>query len=207
MIQYNLRINPRRCYFLIMLETITNFDFSILYWIQENMRTEWLDSFCAFLSRAFQLGVPWFLLGGIMFCFKKTRAAGVMLAAAVVLTFFFNEVAIKNLADRVRPCNIDLSIPLAVKRPESYSFPSGHTATAFAAVGVLVFKHKKAGIPLVLFAVLMGFSRLYLFVHFPTDVLAGAEFGFLMAWVTVLLFKECKYDEKLSNLDIKIRRN
>ena len=189
-----------------MAEWITNIDFSILYWIQDNLRAEWLDAVCAFFSWAFQLGIPWFLLGGIMFCFKKTRAAGVILSAAVVLTFFFNEVAIKNLVDRVRPCNIDMSVPLAVKRPDSFSFPSGHTASTFAAIGVLVFKHKKAGIPLLLFAVLIGFSRLYLFVHFPTDVLAGAAFGMLMAWVTVLLFKESKFDDKLSNLDIKVRR-
>ena len=189
-----------------MLETITNFDFSVLYWIQDNLRTEWLDSFCAFLSWAFQLGIPWLLLGGIMFCFKKTRAAGVMLAAAVLLTFFFNELALKNVVDRVRPCNIDTSIPLAIERPESFSFPSGHTASAFAAVGVLVFRHQKAGIPLLLFATLMGLSRMYLFVHFPTDVLAGAAFGMLMAWATVLLFKESKYDEKLTNFDIRKRR-
>lgn len=189
-----------------MTEWITNIDFNILYWIQDNLRADWFDSVCAFLSWAFQLGIPWLLLGGILFCFKKTRAAGAMLSAAVVLTFFFNELAIKNAVDRVRPCNIDMSIPLAIKRPDSFSFPSGHTSSAFAAVGVLVLRHKKAGIPLLLFAALMGFSRMYLFVHFPTDVIAGAAFGMIMAWVTVHLFKECKYDEKLSNLDIKIRR-
>lgn len=191
-----------------MAEWITNIDFSILYWIQENMRTDWLDAVCAFLSWAFQLGIPWLVLGAVLFCFKKTRAAGVMLVAAVVVTFFFNEIALKNVVDRVRPCNIDTSIPLAIKQPDSFSFPSGHTSSAFTAVGVLLFRHKKAGIPLMLFAVFMGFSRMYLFVHFPSDVLAGAAFGLLMAWVVVLIFRELKYDEKLSNLDIKmIRRN
>lgn len=190
-----------------MLETITNFDFSVLYWIQENLRTEWLDWICAFLSWAFQLGIPWLILGAVLFCFKKTRAAGAILVAAVVLTFFFNELAVKNAVNRERPCTIDQSVQLAIERPTSYSFPSGHTASCFAAVGTLLFTFKKLGIPLMLFAVLMGLSRMYLFVHFPTDVIAGAALGLLMAWVTVLIFRELKYDQKLNNLNLKIRRN
>lgn len=190
-----------------MLEWITNIDFSILYWIQENIRTEWLDSVCAFLSWAFQLGLPWIFLGVVLFCFKKTRAAGVILVAAVVLTFFFNELAIKNAVNRERPCTIDPTVELAIEKPTSFSFPSGHTASCFAAVGVLLFTHKKIGIPLILFAVIMGLSRMYLFVHFPTDVIAGAAMGLLMAWVTVLIFKELKYDQKLSDLNFRRNKN
>ena len=138
---------------------------------------------------------------------QKTRAAGAILITTVVLTFFFNELAIKNAVNRERPCTIDTAIPLAIEKPTSFSFPSGHTASCFAAVGALLFTHKKIGIPLILFAVIMGLSRMYLFVHFPTDVIAGAALGILMAWVTVLIFRELKYDEKLNNLDLKLRRN
>ena len=190
-----------------MIETITNLDFSLLYLIQENLRSEWLDALCAFLSRAFQFGIPWLILGAVLFCFKKTRSAGVILVAAVALTFFFNEIAIKNAVGRERPCTIDPSIQLAIERPTSYSFPSGHTASCFAAVGTLLFTFKKLGVPMLLFAAFMGFSRMYLFVHFPTDVLAGAAMGLLMAWVTVLIFRELKFDKKLNNLDLKIRRD
>ena len=190
-----------------MVEWITKLDFTVLYWIQENIRTEWLDSVCAFLSWAFELGIPWLILGVVLFCFKKTRAAGAMLVVAVVITFFFNELAVKNAVNRERPCTIDTTIPLAVEKPTSFSFPSGHTASCFAAAGVLMFTHKKIGIPLILFAVIMGLSRMYLFVHFPTDVIAGAVMGLLMAWVTVLIFRELKYDQKLNNLNLKIRRN
>ena len=119
-----------------MVEWITNLDFSLLYWIQENLRADWLDAVCAFLSWAFGFGIPWIVLGVVMFFFKKTRAAGVMLITAVALTFFFNEVAIKNAVCRERPCVIDQTIELAVKRPTSYSFPSGHSSSVFAAVGV-----------------------------------------------------------------------
>lgn len=190
-----------------MLESITNFDFSILYFIQENWRTEWLDLICAFLSRAFELGIPWLVLGAVLFCFKKTRAAGAILVCAVVLTFFFNELAIKNAINRERPCTIDPTIELIVKKPTSYSFPSGHTASCFAAAGTLLFTYKRLGIPLIIFSAFMGFSRMYLFVHFPTDVLAGAALGLLMAWVTVLVFRELKYDEKLSNLTFRRNKN
>lgn len=190
-----------------MLESITNFDFSILYFIQENWRTDWLDLICAFLSRAFELGVPWLVLGAVLFCFKKTRVAGAILVCAVVLTFFFNELAIKNAINRERPCTIDPTIELIVKKPTSYSFPSGHTASCFAAAGTLLFTYKRLGIPLIIFSAFMGFSRMYLFVHFPTDVLAGAALGLLMAWVTVLVFRELKYDEKLSNLTFRRNKN
>lgn len=190
-----------------MLESITNFDFSILYFIQENWRTEWLDLICAFLSRAFELGVPWLVLGAVLFCFKKTRTAGAILVCAVVLTFFFNELAVKNAINRERPCTIDPTIELIVKKPTSYSFPSGHTASCFAAAGTLLFTYKRLGIPLIIFSAFMGFSRMYLFVHFPTDVLAGAALGLLMAWVTVLVFRELKYDEKLSNLTFRRNKN
>lgn len=190
-----------------MIEWIANLDFSVLYWIQENIRTEWLDSLCAFLSWAFELGIPWLILGVVLFCFKKTRAAGVILVAAVVLTFFFNELAIKNAVNRERPFTIDPTIPLAIEKPTSYSFPSGHTASCFAAAGALMFTHKKIGIPLIFFAVIMGLSRMYLFVHFPTDVIAGAALGLLMAWVTVLIFRELKYDQKLTDLDLRRNKN
>ncbi len=190
-----------------MLESITNFDFSILYFIQENWRTDWLDLICAFLSWAFELGVPWLVLGAVLFCFKKTRAAGAILVCAVVLTFFFNELAIKNAINRERPCTIDPTIELIVKKPTSYSFPSGHTASCFAAAGTLLFTYKRLGIPLIIFSAFMGFSRMYLFVHFPTDVLAGAALGLLLAWVTVLIFRELKYDEKLSNLTFRRNKN
>lgn len=186
-----------------MLESITNLDFNVLYWIQENLRTDLLDSICAFLSWAFQLGIPWLILGAVLFCFKKTRVAGVVLVSAVVLTFFFNELAIKNAVNRERPCTIDPTIPLAIEKPSSYSFPSGHTASCFAAAGALLFTYKKIGIPIVAFAVIMGFSRMYLFVHFPTDVIAGAALGLLMAWVTVLIFRELKYDQKLNSLTLR----
>lgn len=190
-----------------MLESITNFDFSILYFIQENWRTDWLDLICAFLSWAFELGIPWLVLGAVLFCFKKTRAAGAILVCAVVLTFFFNELAIKNAINRERPCTIDPTIELIIKKPTSYSFPSGHTASCFAAAGTLLFTYKRLGIPLIAFSAFMGFSRMYLFVHFPTDVLAGAALGLLMAWVTVLIFRELKYDEKLSNLTFRRNKN
>lgn len=189
-----------------MGQWITNLDFSLLYAIQQGLRSPWLDSLCAGLSVAFEWGIPWILLSGLLFCFKKTRTAAAVLLAALALTFFFNELAIKNAVQRLRPCAIDPTVILAVKKPLSYSFTSGHTATAFAAVGSLLFTYKKLGIPLLAFAAIMGFSRMYLFVHFPTDVLAGAVLGLLMAWVTVLIFRELKYDKKLESLNIKLRR-
>ncbi len=186
-----------------MGQWITSLDFSLLYLIQDNLHAQWLDSICVVLSWAFEWGIPWFLLGALLFCFKKTRTAGVVLVAAVVLVFFFNELAVKNAVRRERPCDLDTGVALLIKKPASFSFPSGHTASCFAAAGSLMFTYKRLGIPLLGFAAIMGFSRMYLFVHFPSDVIAGAALGILMAWVTVLIFRELKYDEKLNSLEFK----
>lgn len=79
---------------------------------------------------------------------------------------------LKPLTARVRPCDVSRGIALLVPRPEDYSFPSGHTGASFAAVSALLFSRNKLWLPC-----LIGFSRLYLYVHYPTDVLAGALLG------------------------------
>ena len=96
--------------------------------------------------------------------------------------FRFNLV-LKPLAARPRPCWIDEQVKLLVAAPKDYSFPSGHSAASFAAAVSIFVMHKKEGAAALILACLIAFSRLYLFVHFPTDVLAGIAVGFICAFL------------------------
>lgn len=183
-----------------MIEWITNLDFSVLYFVQENLRCDFLDAVCAFLSVAFDAGIGWFIIAVVMAFPKKTRTSAAAVVCSVLITFLIGELMLKNTFCRVRPCGIDPSVSLAVDRPGSFSFPSGHTGASFAAAFSMFFFNKKLGIPAVILAVLIGFSRVYLFVHYPTDVLCGAILGTLMAFCVYKIFRHFSVETKLTGL-------
>ena len=107
----------------------------------------------------------------------------------MILQYLVNGGVLKHLFARVRPCNVDTTVELLVKRPKGFSFPSGHSAAAFCAVGVLYgAKIKRLLLPSFILACLIAFSRLYLYVHFPTDVLAGAMCGFFIGYGVLRAF-------------------
>ena len=186
-----------------MLDFINNLDFSVLYFVQENLRCGFLDGLCAFLSVAFEGGIAWLAICAVLLCFRKTRAASVCMLCAILLAFLVGEIAMKNIFCRVRACNVDFSIPLVISRPSAYSFPSGHTGSSFAAAFALFLYNKKLGAAALGLATIIGLSRIYLFVHFPTDVLAGAVLGVLCAWIVWILFRKYKLDDKINRLGRK----
>ena len=99
------------------------------------------------------------------------------------------ELTLKNIICRLRPCNVFTDFPMLIARPTSYSFPSGHTSSSFAAALILTLRHKKVGWLAYIPAVLIAFSRIFLFVHYPTDVLAGILLGTLAALLTYFAAK------------------
>jgi undecaprenyl-diphosphatase len=100
---------------------------------------------------------------------------------AMAVTYMIGNLAIKNLVCRARPCWIDPTVPLLVTVPADYSFPSGHSMNGFAAALTLFFHDKRLGIPALVLAAIIAFSRLYNFVHFPTDVFVGIAIGTVVA--------------------------
>ena len=102
-----------------------------------------------------------------------------MLLAVLAITFLVGDVVLKNWIQRPRPFQ-EMPVELLIPPPESFSFPSGHTSSSFAAASVIYRVRKSWGIAAFILAVLIGFSRLFLFVHYPTDVLAGAVLGLLV---------------------------
>jgi undecaprenyl-diphosphatase len=125
--------------------------------------------------------------------FKKTRKAGVAVLLAYAAVFLIGQFGLKNLVSRPRPCQIDLDFALLVDRPSSSSFPSTHSAWAFGAATAVFMQHKKSGIAAFIAAALIAFSRMYLFLHFPTDVLGGIvlgiALGMLANWITGRIWK------------------
>ena len=104
--------------------------------------------------------------------------------AALVLDVILCNGVLKHVFARVRPCDVNTTIQLLVPRPSDYSFPSGHTAASFAAVAALFFAgQKKLWKPALVLAVLIAFSRLYLYVHYPTDILGGIAVGVLCGYI------------------------
>ncbi|MDR1548616.1 MAG: phosphatase PAP2 family protein [Hungatella sp.] len=155
-------------------------EFDILYFLQ-SIHTPWLDMFMKEITGLGDSGIFWIITGAVVLCFKKTRVMGLCVILSLAAGLLIGNMFLKNLIARPRPCWIDDGIPLLIKNPGDYSFPSGHTLASFeGAVSIWLYNRKWGTLALVL-AVLIGFSRMYLFVHFPTDVLGGLVLGTLIA--------------------------
>ena len=171
------------------------FEFSILNLIQ-GLRTPMFDQIVIFITSL--ANYVWYILIIGLLLNKPTRKIGVVLVVAMILQYLINAGILKHLFARVRPCNVDTTVELLIKRPKGFSFPSGHSAAAFCVVGVLYgAKIRELFWPVLVLAILIGFSRLYLYVHFPTDVLAGALCGFLIGYGVWRAFVICMRNKKL----------
>lgn len=155
-------------------------EFSILYALQE-IHNPILDQIMLFITSLGDDGWFWLAIGAVCLVFKKHRKMGLQLLLSMLGTFIIGNLIIKNLVARPRPCDIDAAVNLLISRPHGHSFPSGHSINSMVAAVALFLNNKKIGIPAVIIATLIGFSRLYLFVHFPTDVLAGFILAILIA--------------------------
>ena len=167
-----------------MLETLCQMEGPILLWIQEAVRQPWLNPLVEVYTRLGNAGILWIVLSVGMLCIPRTRKAGALALLAMVFGLLCTNVVLKHLVGRTRPW-IDVAglIPL-VNEPDPNSFPSGHTCAAFAAGLTWARTLPKTWMraTALVLAVCMGLSRLYVGVHYPTDVLAGAVVGALCAW-------------------------
>lgn len=144
-------------------------------------RTELLDSFFLIVTKiAGSYGQLWVVVGLALLIPKKTRWTGIAVLVSYVGVYLFGQMILKNLISRPRPCQVDQAFEMLVARPSSSSFPSTHSAWAFAAATAIFMKYKKAGIAAFVAAVLIAFSRMYMFLHYPTDVLCGMILGILL---------------------------
>lgn len=164
-----------------MIEALLALDGNILLWIQENLRADWLTPIMVFITKSGGLGLIWILLCLTLLCFKKTRWAGIAGLLGLVFSLMVNNVFLKRLIARTRPYEVVEGLHLLTKKATDFSFPSGHAGSSFAAATAIccMMKGSRVRWLALAFAALMGFTRLYIGIHYPTDVICGMITGAL----------------------------
>lgn len=169
---------------------ITQIDFKILDFIQNNIAGNVMDFIMKYITHLGDAGAIWIIISVALLCFKKTRKVGIYVAVTLILTAVIGNVVLKNIFQRIRPF-IEANHAIIINPPGGFSFPSGHTSSSFAAACALGIGYKKYAPYLYVLATLIGFSRLYLYVHYPSDVLVGAILGIAIA----VICKKLVYDK------------
>ena len=203
-----------------LFDSFLSFDLSVFQWIQ-GIQNDFLDAVLVGVTTLGNAGAIFIVLGLGLFITKKYRKAGFAVIVALLVMLICNDLFLKELFARPRPFNLFDSdpqkyaewgrayiYPELVQKPSSYSFPSGHTSSAFAAAIALLWQNRKWGVPVTIFAALMGFSRIYVEVHYCTDVIAGVVSGAVCALVAVLIVKYLfpVVDKGINKLSDKIKR-
>lgn len=164
-----------------------SFDLPILDWIQATLQSDFMDQFMPFITKFGDHGTFWMIISALLLIFPKTRKTGLGIAIAMLMGLLICNVTLKPLVGRIRPYDLQaelgITIQLLGERMHDFSFPSGHTIASFEAAVVLLKNSKKMGIPAMILAVLIAFSRLYLYVHYPTDVIVSVILGTLFAFI------------------------
>lgn len=159
---------------------ITAWDLSVLDYIAEHFRCAFLDTFMRTVTLFGEGGIFWIAIAVIFLFIPKHRKTGLMMGAAMLLGLAVGNGIMKNLIARTRPYDMPgVNVELLVKTLSDFSFPSGHTLVCFEAATVLTVRKNRLAVPAAVIAVLVALSRLYLYVHYPTDVICGALLGIL----------------------------
>ena len=162
---------------------MNNFELGLLDKIQEIFSCEFLDKVIPIITKLGDEGLLWIALAVIFLFFKKTRKIGITMGLSLFIGYLVGNLFLKNVIARVRPYNLKTEAVLLIPKLKSFSFPSGHTLSSFEGATSIFLRYMKWGIPALVLAVLIAFSRMYLYVHYPTDVLAGAILGIAISFL------------------------
>ena len=183
------------------MEVFNPFDGGILLWIQDSVRSDALTPIVKVITHMGDKGIFWIALTLILLCFRRTRRTGVICTAAMVIGLLITNLAIKNVVARPRPYAEGMidGLKLLIEEQKDWSFPSGHTTNSFATAWVIFRRTtlgrrvgagaRFAGILALVLAILISLSRLYVGVHYPTDVIGGVIIGIFSAEVALRLWK------------------
>lgn len=181
------------------LEAVTTWDASVITAIYENVHSAFLTMFFRIVTLLGEGGIFWIAVALILLFFKKTRRSGICIGASLLIGVIVGNGIIKNVVARPRPYDAIAGIESVVSHLSDYSFPSGHSLCCFEAATALAMNRTKWAIPAYVGAVLVAVSRLFLFVHYPTDVICGALLGVLFG-VLGSLAAGAIYDRVCANI-------
>lgn len=159
------------------------FEVGLLHSLHDALSCTFLDKFLSVITHLGDAGLFWIILAVILLFFRKTRRAGVTMGIALLVGFICGNLLLKPLTARIRPYDFDLSISLIIPPESEFSFPSGHTLASFEGAVSLWLYHRRAGVCAIILACLIAFSRLYLMVHYPLDVICGVILGVIFALI------------------------
>ena len=183
-------------------------DTAVLEFFQR-LHTPVLDKLMILFTNLGEYGFIWIFIGIILFMnpgiygrkqktekqcshtfLSGSRMTGIMVLSALLIGLIVGNGILKNVIARPRPCWRITDIPMLIQIPNDYSFPSGHTLAAFEAVSVLLLRKEKIAVPALVLGILIACSRMYLFVHYPTDILAGLILGLIIGCSTVWVYQK-----------------
>lgn len=172
------------------MDALNQFEIGILDFIREAFSCKFLDCFFIGITTLSNKGIFWIILAIVLLCFKKTRKTGICLGVVLIIGEILGNQILKKIFERPRPYTVNSNITLIIDKLSSFSFPSGHSRCAVECAVVIFANNKKWGIAAIVLAALTCLSRIYLYVHYPTDVLAGAALGVIDGLLAIFIIKK-----------------
>jgi len=172
-----------------VMDFIKTLDLNTFDFVQKYISNSFLDSVLPIITNLGQGGAIWIVISLALIISRKYRKAGILTLAVLLINYLIGDVALKNIIERERPFISIEGIKLIVKPPSSFSFPSGHTSSAFAAATILSLHIKKYSFLFITLACIIGFSRIYLYVHYLSDVIAGMCLGIVVAMICNIIWE------------------
>lgn len=190
LLHFTLLVKEVRIMYSNILKRINIFDNYVLFIINRKIKNKYLDKLMPVITSLGNLGMVWLAIAVILLFVEENKSIGEVVILTMIFSTIVGEGIIKHLVRRVRPCNQKNTSTLLIVKPTSYSFPSGHTLSSFAAAEVLSIYFINYKIIFITIALLIALSRIYLYVHYPTDVIAGMLIGILCSKLIFIILQQ-----------------
>ena len=179
---------------------MNQFEAQIVLWVAEH-RVPFLDVFNQCVTVLNDKGILSIIVCVLFLAFRKMRKYGIVCSLSLLIQFILNNGCLKPLIGRIRPYVVEPMIEVITHLPGDNSFPSGHTGASFAvAFAMMLVMPKKWSVPALILAALIAISRLYVGVHYPTDILAGMALGLITAFIARWLGEKIAKNDKVRKL-------
>ena len=163
------------------------FDYLILEYIRLKIKNPIMDKIMVWITRLGDLDALWIVIALIFLSIDRFDKYGITILISLILSGLIGNLILKNIFKRKRPFDTKEIEELLISRPKDHSFPSGHTMASIAAAYVIFSADIVLGIIFMIIALLIAFSRMYLYVHYPTDVIVGAIIGILLGKLSIYI--------------------